>query len=176
VNKKRNFWEWTIGVSVLSVLFIAALATTSARLTSAKIDHWTTALNLKAATAASTPTGTDSIDGVIELDGNINDVAKGPAQFVMRLKIPTLSPPAVAIDELTVGVVTIAHPVEPPPPPPPPFPLCANKGSASNTRHTNTNVGLTKRFFILPPRLIGIEPRSSSGECCVYFSWGRDCA
>jgi hypothetical protein len=72
-------------------------------------------------------------------------------QFVMRLKIPTLSPPAVAVGELTVGVVTIAHPVEPPPPP---LPRCANKGSATNTRHTRTNVGLTRQFFIHPPRLI----------------------
>ena len=78
MNKKRNFWKWTIGVSVLSLLFIAALATTSARLTSAKIDHWTTALNLKAATAAPTPTGTDLIDGVWEIDGNITDATPGP--------------------------------------------------------------------------------------------------
>jgi len=74
-------------------------------------------------------------------------------QFVIRLKIPTLSPPAVAVDELTVGVVTIAHPVEPPLPLPP-LPRCANKGRATNTRHTRTNVGLIKQFFILPPRLI----------------------
>ena len=78
MNKKRNFWKWTIGVSVLSVLFIATLATTSARLTSAKIDHWTTILNLKAAPAAPTPTGIDLIDGVWEIDGNINDAAPGP--------------------------------------------------------------------------------------------------
>ena len=79
MSKKPNFWKWTIGIVVLSLLFIATLATTSARLTSAKIDHWTTVLNLKgAATAAPTPTGTDSIDGVIEIDGNINDAAPGP--------------------------------------------------------------------------------------------------
>ena len=79
MNKKRNFWKWTIGVSVLSLLFIATLATTSARLTSAKIDHWTTMLNLKgAATAAPTPTGTDNINGAFELDGNITDATPGP--------------------------------------------------------------------------------------------------
>lgn len=79
MNKKRNFWKWTIGVGVLSLLFIATLATTSARLTSAKIDNWTTMLNLKgAATAAPTPTGTDNINGVFELDGNITDAAPGP--------------------------------------------------------------------------------------------------
>jgi len=71
-------------------------------------------------------------------------------QLVIRLKIPTLSPPAVAVDELTVGVATMAHAVEPPPP----LPRCANKGSASNTTHTNPNVGLHTQFFILPPRLI----------------------
>ena len=79
MNKKPNFWKWTIGVGVLSLLILAALATTSARLTSAKIDHWTTVLNLKGtAAAAPTPTGTDNINGVIELDGNINDAAPGP--------------------------------------------------------------------------------------------------
>ena len=78
MTKKRNYWRWTIGVSVLSLLFIAALSTTSARLTSAKIDHWTTMLNLKAAPAAPTPTGTDLIDGVWEIDGNINDASPGP--------------------------------------------------------------------------------------------------
>jgi hypothetical protein len=77
VNKKPNFWKWTIGVGVLSLLLIATLATTSARLTSAKIDHWTTILNLKA-TAAPTPTGTDNINGVWEIDGNITDAAPGP--------------------------------------------------------------------------------------------------
>ena len=76
--KKFNFWKWTIGVGVLSLLFIAAIATTSARLTSAKIDHWTTRLNLKAPTTAPTPTGTDLIDGVWEIDGNINDASPGP--------------------------------------------------------------------------------------------------
>jgi len=75
-------------------------------------------------------------------------------QFVMRLKMPTLSPPAVAVGELTVGVVTIAHPVEPPPPG---LPRCANNGSATNTKHTSTNVGLTKQFFMLPPRLIELS-------------------
>lgn len=79
MNKKPNFWKWTIGVVVLSLLFIATLATTSARLTSAKIDHWTRTLTLKgAATAAPTPTGTDLIDVVWEIDGNINDAAPGP--------------------------------------------------------------------------------------------------
>ena len=79
MNKKRNFWKWTIGVGVLSLLFIATLATTSARLTSAKIDHWTTALKLNGIpTAAPTPTGTDNINGVFELDGNITDATPGP--------------------------------------------------------------------------------------------------
>jgi len=77
-------------------------------------------------------------------------------QFVMRLKMPTLSPPAVAVDELTVGVVTMAHAVEPPPPLPP-LPRWANKGRATNTRHTRTNIGLTKQFFILPPRRIELS-------------------
>ena len=79
MTKKRNFWKWTIGVGVLSLLFIATLATTSARLTSAKIDHWTTALTMNgAATAAPTPTGTDNINSVFELDGNIVDASPGP--------------------------------------------------------------------------------------------------
>ncbi|HWF88876.1 MAG TPA: hypothetical protein VN659_08580, partial [Pyrinomonadaceae bacterium] len=79
MTKKRNVWKWTIGIGVLSLLFIAALATTSARLTSAKIDHWTTALNLNGtATAALTPTGTDNINSVFELDGNITDASPGP--------------------------------------------------------------------------------------------------
>jgi hypothetical protein len=66
-----------MGVVVLSLLFIAAWATTSARLTSAKA-NWTTALNYNAAPAAPTPTGTDPVTGVIELDGNIFDAAPGP--------------------------------------------------------------------------------------------------
>jgi hypothetical protein len=68
-----------MGVVVLSLLFIATLATTSVNLTSAKITDLKTALSFKpAATAAPTPTGTDPITGVIELDGNISDAAPGP--------------------------------------------------------------------------------------------------
>lgn len=68
-----------MGVVVLSLLFIATLATTSVNLTSAKITDLKTALSFKpAATAAPTPTGTDPITGVIELDGNITDAAPGP--------------------------------------------------------------------------------------------------
>jgi len=79
-------------------------------------------------------------------------------QFVTRLKMPMLSPPAVAVDVLKSGVVIRAHPVELPPPPPPlpPLPRCANKGRASNARQTNTNVGLIK-FFMLPPRRIELS-------------------
>lgn len=67
-----------IGVVVLSLLFIAVWATTSAPLTSAKVSSWSTALSFKAPTAAPTPTGTDPITGVIELDGDITDAAPGP--------------------------------------------------------------------------------------------------
>lgn len=68
-----------MGVVVLSLLFIATLATTSVNLTSAKITDLKTALSFKpAATAAPTPTGTDPITGVIELDGDITDAAPGP--------------------------------------------------------------------------------------------------
>ena len=68
-----------MGVAVLSLLFIATLATTSINLTSAKITDLKTALPFRpAATAAPTPTGTDPITGVIELDGDITDAAPGP--------------------------------------------------------------------------------------------------
>jgi hypothetical protein len=76
---KPGFWKFVIGVAVLSLLLIATLATTSLNLTSAKITDLKTALSFKpAATAAPTPTGTDPITGVIELDGNITDAAPGP--------------------------------------------------------------------------------------------------
>jgi hypothetical protein len=77
MTRKQDLWKWIMGVLVLSLVFIATWATTSARLTSAKATHWTTALNLTA-TAAPTPTGTDPITGVIELDGNITDATPGP--------------------------------------------------------------------------------------------------
>ena len=76
---KTGFWKFVIGVAVLSLLLIATLATTSLNLTSAKITDFKTALSFRpAATAAPTPTGTDPITGVIELDGNITDAAPGP--------------------------------------------------------------------------------------------------
>ena len=79
MTKKPSFWKYVMGVAVLSLLFIATLATTSINLTSAKITDLKTALSFKpAATAAPTPTGTDPITGVIELDGNIIDAAPGP--------------------------------------------------------------------------------------------------
>jgi hypothetical protein len=79
-------------------------------------------------------------------------------QFVTLLKIPMLSPPAIAVDVLTVGGEMMAQPVEPPPPPPPPGLLrCAHNGRASNTIQTNTNMGLVKCFFIGPPRLIELS-------------------
>ena len=68
-----------MGVIVLSLLFIATLATTSLNLTSARITDLKTALPFRpAATAAPTPTGTDPITSVIELDGNITDATPGP--------------------------------------------------------------------------------------------------
>lgn len=68
-----------MGVIVLSLLFIATLATTSLNSTSAKLTDWKTALPFRpAATAAPTPTGTDPITSVIELDGNITDATPGP--------------------------------------------------------------------------------------------------
>jgi hypothetical protein len=79
MTKKPSFWKCIMGVTVLSLLFIGTWATTSARLTSAKINNWTKTLNLKGATiAAPAPTGTDLITGVIELDGDIVDAAPGP--------------------------------------------------------------------------------------------------
>jgi PKD domain-containing protein len=79
MTRKPGFWKWTIGVTVLSLLFIAALASTSASLTSAKITHLNTTLNvIGAAKAAPTPTGTDLITSVLELDGNITDASPGP--------------------------------------------------------------------------------------------------
>ena len=79
MTKKPGFWKCVMGVAVLSLLFIATLATTSLNLTSAKITDLKTALPFRpAATAAPTPTGTDPITGVIELDGDITDAAPGP--------------------------------------------------------------------------------------------------
>lgn len=66
-----------MGVAVFSLLFIALWATTSTPLTSARAGNWTTALSFKPV-APPTPTGTDPITGVIELDGNITDAAPGP--------------------------------------------------------------------------------------------------
>ena len=77
--KKYSFWKCVMGVIVLSLLFIATLATTSLNLTSARITDLKTALPFRpAAVAAPTPTGTDPITSVIELDGNITDAAPGP--------------------------------------------------------------------------------------------------
>ena len=95
-------------------------------------------------------------------------------QFVTLLKMPMLSPPAIAVDVLTVGGEMMAQPVEPPPPPPPlpPLPRCANRGRAANTRQTNTNVGLIKPFFMLPPRLIETELRALREFCFYFFGVG----
>jgi hypothetical protein len=89
-------------------------------------------------------------------------------QFVTLLKMPILSPPAIAVDVLTVGGEIKAQAVEPLPPPPPlpPLPRCANRGRASNTRQTNTNVGLITQFFMRPPRLIELSVEALC-ECCV---------
>ncbi len=75
MTKKPSFWKYVMGVVVLSLLFIATLATTSIQLTSARITDLKTALNLN---HTATPTGTDPITGVIELDGDIIDAAPGP--------------------------------------------------------------------------------------------------
>lgn len=77
MTKKPGFWKCMMGVVVLSLLFVAVWATTSAHLTSAKVNRWSPTLNFSPA-AAPTPTGTDPITGVIELDGNITDAAPGP--------------------------------------------------------------------------------------------------
>ena len=77
MTKKPGFWKCVMGVVVLSLLFVAVWATTSAHLTSARVNRWTSTLNFTPA-AAPTPTGTDPITGVIELDGNIPDAAPGP--------------------------------------------------------------------------------------------------
>ena len=66
-----------MGVAVLSLLIIAVWATTSAPPTNAKAGSWPAAF-LNAPVVAPTPTGTDPITGVIELDGNITDAARGP--------------------------------------------------------------------------------------------------
>ena len=66
-----------MGVAVLSLLIIAVWATTSAPPTNAKAGSWPAAF-LNAPVVAPTPTGTDPITGVIELDGNITDAAPGP--------------------------------------------------------------------------------------------------
>ena len=79
MTKKPGFWKCVMGVVVLSLVFIAILATTSVPLTSAKFTDFKTALSFRpAATAAPTPTGTDLVTGVIELDGDIIDASPGP--------------------------------------------------------------------------------------------------
>src|SRR5687768_1058035 len=77
VSKNQNFWKWILGVVVLTLMFIGTWATTSARLTNAKSSKWTTPLTFTRA-AASLPAGTDLVDGVIELDGNIIDAPRRP--------------------------------------------------------------------------------------------------
>jgi hypothetical protein len=77
-------------------------------------------------------------------------------QFVTLSKTPTDEfGSAVVVGVLKRGVSTIAQPVDPPPPPG--LPRCANNGRATNTMQTNPNVGLTKHFFIGPPRLIELS-------------------
>jgi hypothetical protein len=77
MSNKQNFWKWFLGVVILSLLFLASLATTSIPLTSARITSWHTALK-PGAVAPPTPTGTDLISGVIELEGDLNDLSRGP--------------------------------------------------------------------------------------------------
>ena len=78
MSKKQNFWKCMMGILVLSLLFLATWAATSTHSTRANINSWASTLNLKGAAAAPTPTGTDLITGVIELDGDIVDAAPGP--------------------------------------------------------------------------------------------------
>lgn len=97
------------------------------------------------------------------------------AQFVTLSKTPTDELAAVVVVVvLKRGVSTSAQP-EPVDPPPPPPPLrCANNGSATNTKQTNTNVGLTKQFFMLPPDGQNLSQKLSVSA--AYFSCGRGCA
>lgn len=82
MNKKPDFLKWTIGVVVLSLLLIATIATTSARLTSAgkstrSSDNPATTNSTKPSnllTSLNAPAG-DPITGVFELDGNIFESA-----------------------------------------------------------------------------------------------------
>lgn len=75
MGKKQNFRKGMLAVIVLSLLLLATWATTSTPSTNASFTNWHTALS---SVAAPTPTGTDLITGVIELDGDIVDNARGP--------------------------------------------------------------------------------------------------
>lgn len=70
MSNKPNFWKLILGVVVLSLFFIASLAATSARLTSAVKFTRSTDNSSNLITSLNAPAG-DPITGVFELDGNI---------------------------------------------------------------------------------------------------------
>ena len=82
MTRKPNFWKLMLGLAVIGVMFMGTWATTRSAFTRTTKINSPTPINLTAkstlAMALPTPTGTDLITGVIELDGNITDAAPGP--------------------------------------------------------------------------------------------------